>query len=136
MTSKVTFINKDKTRFYATLKQRVDAYFTEHNISQHANGAMIFKTIFMLGLYFAPYFIIMTGVAPLWAMWLCTVIMGLGLAGIGMSVMHDANHGAYSANDIVNKVVGWSLNLVGGDANNWKIQHNVLVWKYRNWKIS
>src|ERR1051325_4793889 len=113
MNTKLTFINKDKTRFYSTLKQRVDRYFTERNISQHANGAMVFKTIFMLSLYFIPYFIIMFEIPSLWGMWSCTVMMGLGLAGIGMSIMHDANHGAYSSNDRVNKILGWSLNLVG-----------------------
>ncbi len=132
MNAKITFINKDKSRFYGTLKQRVDNYFTENNISQHANGAMIFKTAFMLSLYFIPYFIIMSATLPLWGMWLCTVTMGLGLAGIGMSVMHDANHGAYSSSETVNKIMGWTLNLVGGDANNWKIQHNVLHHTYTN----
>jgi len=132
MNTKVTFVNKDQTKFYSTLKQRVDAYFSENNISPHANGAMVIKTVFMLCLYFIPYALILSGMLPLWGMWLCTLVMGLGLAGIGMSVMHDANHGAYSSVEKVNKIMGWSLNLVGGDANNWKIQHNILHHTYTN----
>ncbi len=132
MAQKVTFVNKDKTKFYATLKQRVDEYFTGNNISPHANGAMVFKTIFMLSLYFIPYFIIMTLPISVGMMWLCTAVMGLGLAGIGMSVMHDANHGAYSDKETVNTILGYTLNLVGGDANNWKVQHNILHHTYTN----
>lgn len=132
MKQKVKFINKDKTQFFSTLKERVDAYFVENNISQHANAAMIFKTIFMVSLYFIPFALIMTQSVSIWGMLLCTALMGLGLAGIGMSVMHDANHGAYSANPRVNKFVGYILNIVGGDVNNWIVQHNILHHTYTN----
>ena len=59
-------------------------------------------------------------------------VTGVFLAGIGMSVMHDANHGAYSSNDTVNRWVGYSLNLLGGMVMNWKMQHNVLHHTYTN----
>jgi linoleoyl-CoA desaturase len=46
--------------------------------------------------------------------------------------MHDANHGAYSKNEKVNFWVGRVVNLVGGFAPTWKIQHNVLHHTYTN----
>lgn len=132
MKKKVKFVNKDKTKFFDTLKERVDQYFIDNNISQHANASMVFKTIFMLCLYFVPYALIITDSLNLLGMWICSLIMGLGLAGIGMSVMHDANHGAYSANPLVNRIVGLTLTLVGGDDKNWKTQHNILHHTYTN----
>lgn len=132
MKQKVKFINKDKTQFYNTLKERVDQYFVDNNISQHANFAMVFKTIVMLSLYFVPYVLIMTQGYSLFTMWICSLIMGLGLAGIGMGVMHDANHGAYSSNQFVNKMVALSLTFVGGDNKNWITQHNILHHTYTN----
>lgn len=132
MKQKVKFVNKDKTRFFDTLKERVDLYFVENNISQHANSTMVFKTIFMLSLYFVPFALILSGVLGLAGMWICCLIMGLGLAGIGMSVMHDANHGAYSSNPLMNKVISFSLTIVGGDNKNWKTQHNILHHTYTN----
>lgn len=132
MKPKIKFINKDKTQFYNTLKARVDNYFIENNISQHANASMVFKTIVMLSLYFVPYFLIMTQGYSSLVMWLCSAIMGLGLAGIGMSVMHDANHDAYSSNPQINKLIAFSLTLVGGDNRNWRTQHNVLHHTYTN----
>ena len=132
MRTKIKFTNKDKTQFYNTLKERVDSYFTENNISQHANATMVFKTIFMLSLYFVPYVLIMTQGYSLLGMWVCSLVMGLGLAGIGMSVMHDANHGAYSSSASVNQFISLSLSIVGGDNKNWKTQHNVLHHTYTN----
>jgi linoleoyl-CoA desaturase len=58
--------------------------------------------------------------------------MGFGMAGIGLAIMHDANHGSYSKNAKVNKIMGYLINFVGGSATNWKIQHNVLHHSYTN----
>ncbi len=132
MKPKIKFINKDKTQFFNVLKQRVDDYFIENKISQHANGMMIFKSVFMLSLYFVPYAFFVSGVAVGAWFWLCWSLMGLGLAGIGMSVMHDANHGAYSSSNFVNKMMGYTVSLVGADVNNWKTQHNILHHTYTN----
>ena len=132
MKQKIKFINKDKTQFYNILKARVDNYFIENKISQNANPNMVFKTIVMLSLYFVPYALIMTNTFSTPLLWLCYAVMGLGLAGIGMSVMHDANHDAYSSNQFVNKLVAQSLTIVGGDNRNWRTQHNILHHTYTN----
>ncbi|MEC8969299.1 MAG: acyl-CoA desaturase [Bacteroidota bacterium] len=94
---------------------------------------MVFKTIFMLSLFFVPFIFILINPFPYWwfsiLMW---SLMGLGMAGIGLSVMHDANHGAYSKNPKINKALGYCLNLIGGYDLNWRIQHNVLHHTYTN----
>src|SRR6185295_2243717 len=113
--------------FYATLSQRVNNYFKANNISRNANGEMVVKTIFMLSLLIIPYTIALTGlVTAFWGYLILCALMGLGTAGIGLSIMHDANHGAYSQKPWINNIMGYSLNLVGANAFNWKIQHNVL----------
>jgi linoleoyl-CoA desaturase len=58
--------------------------------------------------------------------------MGTGVAGIGLAVMHDANHGAYSNKAWINNFIGYSLNMVGGNAFNWRVQHNVLHHTFTN----
>jgi len=84
-----------KADFFTTLSQRVNAYFKTNNIERTANTEMIVKTVFMFFLYFVPYFILISGVVPtLWGMLGLCLVMGLGKAGIGLSVMHDANHGS------------------------------------------
>ena len=120
-------------QFFATATQRVNQYFKENNISKHANTEMVIKTIFMLSLFLVPYFLLLTGVVyGTLGMILTAIVMGLGMAGIGLSIMHDANHGAYSSKTWVNDLMGMTLNLVGGHAFNWKVQHNVLHHTYTN----
>jgi linoleoyl-CoA desaturase len=127
------FNKKDQPDFFKVLNNRVNLYFKEKGISKKANLEMVIKTIFMLSLYFVPLCFLLFGViTSFWTMMLMWSIMGLGMAGIGLSVMHDANHGSYSKNEFVNKMVGFVINFMGAFHATWKIQHNVLHHSFTN----
>jgi linoleoyl-CoA desaturase len=128
----IKFISPEKSLFFPTLKKRVDQYFTQNNLSRHANSTMIIKSTVFIGGYILPFIALLVfhpALGPSLALW---AIMGFCLAGIGMSVMHDANHNAYSSSDKINYLMGHSLNLIGGSVFNWKLQHNVLHHMYTN----
>ncbi len=129
----IRFNHKDRPDFHKVLRKRVNKHFKDNNISKYANTNMVLKTIFMISLYLIPFVLMLTVFnSSVWgslAMWF---LMSLGLAGIGLSVMHDANHGAYSKNQNVNKALGYLLNILGGSDLNWRIQHNVLHHTYTN----
>lgn len=128
----IKFGNENR-EFFIALNKRVNEYFRSNNIERHANTEMVIKTFAMAALYFVPYALVISGiVVNLYAILALVVVMGLGLAGIGLSVMHDANHGAYSRNTSVNNFIGYSLNLLGASSFNWKVQHNVLHHTYTN----
>lgn len=127
------FSGSSGEEFVKVLNKRVRNYFKENNISRNANASMVVKTIFMLSLYFVPYFLMIFGVVTnIWLIALMWVLMGFGMAGIGLSIMHDANHGAYSEKKYVNNILGRVLIFLGGYAPNWKLQHNVLHHTYTN----
>lgn len=129
---KVTFNNRQNRDFAETVKSRVHEYFRENKISTHANTQMITKTVILISLYVASYLLIMTAGFPIWAMWLLTVVMGVGMAGIGFSVSHDALHGAYSENKRVNDILGLTFDMLGANGYIWKITHNVVHHTYTN----
>ncbi len=128
----VRFNHKDRPQFYPTLKARVDQYFIDNKLSPNYNATMVVKTVVMLTAYFLPFALLLAfqpsfGVSmALWS------VMGLAIAGVGMSVMHDANHGAYSSNETVNYLLGHTLNFLGGSVFNWKLQHNIQHHTYTN----
>ena len=133
MTLKSITFSRTKLDFTAALNKRVNEYFKTKGISRHGNAEMVLKTIFMFLMYFGPYGLIIAGVitSPLLLV-VSVLIMSIGLSGIGLSVMHDANHGAYSNKAWINNTLGYSLNLVGANAFNWKMQHNVMHHTYTN----
>ena len=130
----VRFDNPAEHRlFHQTLTKRVNRYFRMYKVPKHANAMMVFKTVFMYSLYLVPFVLMLTGVFTGWLGWaIGYVMMGFGVAGIGLSIMHDANHGSYSKNPTINRILGYSLNIVGGAAFTWKVQHNVLHHTYTN----
>jgi len=128
----VKFVPKDKSPFFTVLKTRVDKYFNDNGMSKHANATMVIKTMVLLTGYILPFVALLYFTPSLGFSMMLWFIMGLSLAGIGMSVMHDANHGAYSSNKTVNFLMGHTLNLVGGSVFNWKLQHNILHHTYTN----
>ncbi len=129
----IKFDKNHSSEFIKELRSSIDDYFKKNKISRFGNANMVFKTIFMFSLYYIPYGFAVSGVVSNpWLYWMLWILMGVGMAGIGLSVMHDANHGAYSKNKLVNKLLGLSLNFLGGSAKNWKIQHNRLHHTYTN----
>ncbi len=128
----VKFSQDTNVEFYKELKKRVNSYFKTNNISKYGNTNMVVKTIFMVSLYLVPYLLILTIADSTWLALLLWSIAGFGMAGIGLSVMHDANHGSYSRFNFVNRSLGYMANLVGGSDLNWRIQHNVLHHTYTN----
>ncbi len=129
----VKFAKTKRDDFGAVLNKRVRAYFKDNNISRHANVTMVIKTIVVFALYLVPYVVMLTGgFTSFWPVLGLWVIMALGMGGIGFSVMHDANHGAYSKHAWVNKLLSHSLDILGGSPINWQVQHNVLHHSFTN----
>lgn len=128
----VKFVSKDKTNFAAVLKKRVDNYFKENGISKYANTTLYIKTVVLLLAYAIPFAVILLVQPPFVAALALWIVMGFAVAGLGMSVMHDANHGAYAENKTANLIMARVLNLLGGSTVNWKLQHNILHHTYTN----
>ena len=127
------FNRQSNTEFYKTLKSRVNDYFVSNHIERTANAEMITKTTVLIALYFIPFVFIISGlVTSVWAILGLWLAMGIGAVGIGFSVMHDANHGAYSKNESVNRFFGGFINILGINSSIWKYQHNVLHHSFTN----
>ena len=84
--------DKSKSLFVKTLKKRVDEYFKSNKISKYANFSMYLKSISLILFYFGSYTTLYFYNESYYSIFLW-FMMGIGMAGIGMSVMHDANHG-------------------------------------------
>lgn len=130
----VRFAPKSGEGFYDTLKKNIDEYFKTNQLSQDGNSTIVAKTVVMLLLFFVPNAVIISGLAAssYWLFYAMWFMMGVGMIGIGCSVHHDSNHGSYSDNKTVNKVIGDIVNVVGGYDVTWRIQHNILHHTYTN----
>jgi linoleoyl-CoA desaturase len=130
--STITFSRKDSAKFFKTLNSRVNSYFKDNKIKRSGNWKLWLKTVVMFSIFLVPYFLMLTIEMPGWLQILFTVVMGVGMAGVGMNVMHDGNHGSFSNKPWVNNIMGGSIYILAGNVYNWKVQHNVLHHTYTN----
>src|ERR1041384_1769005 len=128
----VRFQPKNKRQFAVALRKNVYSYFKENKVSAKGNSSMIAKAVIMLAIYLVPFILMLTVPMAGWTIFPVTILMGIGMAGIGMSVMHDAVHGSFSRYGWVNKLFGNTMYLLGGNVMTWKVQHNMLHHTYTN----
>src|SRR6267154_1675578 len=116
--------------FHADLKRRVEAYFSGR--TPHGGWHMRVKTAVLLawlgGTWAVAMFVPVSGAQAA----LLAVSVGLAMAGVGFSVMHDANHGSYSKDPRVNRVLSFTLDLLGASSHLWRQKHNILHHTYTN----
>jgi linoleoyl-CoA desaturase len=129
---KVKFNGTNKNEFYSDVKNQVNDYFRTNNLSKNANGEMIAKTVFFLGSFVGLYILIVFGDFSLLVKLLMTVLFGMVQAFVGFNVGHDAIHGSYSTNKTLNKILGFSYNMIGANAYVWSITHNVVHHTFTN----
>jgi len=127
----VTFNTKEHP-FFDELKKRVDNYFEQNKLNRTGNWKIYLKSAILLtaaaGLYTTLVFFTP---GTLVSLLLCGVL-GITLAGIGFNVMHDGAHGSFSKRTWVNNLMGYSLNVMGGDVHLWKTKHNMIHHSFTN----
>jgi linoleoyl-CoA desaturase len=131
-TNRIRFANKDAQAFVKEVRSRAADHFRTTGQSRHATPSVVLKTVIMLATTFGSYALIMTGLLSLPQMWALTFLMGVGMAGVGFNVSHDALHGAYSSHPWINRLLGFSFDVVGANGYMWKITHNVVHHTYTN----
>lgn len=64
--------------------------------------------------------------------WQVSAILGFIFASIGLTIQHDANHGAFSKNPTINNILGYTLDIMGRSSFMWRLHHNVGHHIYTN----
>jgi len=131
---KIKFVrqNSKEREFAYEVRKRVRSYFKDNNKSIYGNFNMYLKSVVILGVYLVPFIMLLTMPVSPWTALVLAVIMGIGEAGVGMSIMHDGVHHAYSSKKWVNNLASSTMFLLGSNIFNWKIQHNIKHHTFTN----
>src|ERR1700753_3398314 len=80
--------------FNADLQRGVEAYFEAAGRARHGGFPLVVKIVAMLFWLAASWAVAVFVRVPASCEVLLTISTALAMAGVGFSVMHDANHGA------------------------------------------
>ena len=121
------------TGFHAALKTGAASYFDRTGRPRAGGRAMHVKTAIIAAWFAASYGLLLAwGDTSGWLAAALTLSLALAMAGIGFSIMHDANHGAYSRSPRVNHAWGLALDFIGASSYLWRRKHNVQHHTFAN----
>jgi hypothetical protein len=117
--------------FYTTLKTRVVQRLEERGLSTRGSSEIWIKALFLLiGFWTCLYYMI---VSEDYTVALASSVgMGTFAAFVGTCIQHDGNHGAFAKSKVLNKLSGWTLDMIGASAFTWEIQHMLGHHPYTN----
>ena len=118
------FSRKESQEFFYTLNKRVNQYFKDNKVAKTGNWKLYLKSVVMFTLLIAPFVLILSLNISDWYKLLLAVVVGVGMAGVGMNVMHDGNHGSFSKYPWINKLMGSSIYILAGNVFNWDCWEN------------
>ena len=127
---KLKFSRSD--RFIRELRHRVDAYFEQTGKPRRDCPQMYFKTSVILAWFFGAYLLLLFFAASWWTAVPLAIVVGLATAAVGFNIQHDGGHKAYSNHKWVNKIMGLSIELIGGSSYLWDWKHNSIHHTYTN----
>ena len=115
----------DRGAFSRDLESSANAYFADLGEGRRDMPRMYLKAAMILA-WFVGSWVFLTFIARNgWQATLGAVSLGLSVAGVGMGVQHDANHGAFSRHGWVNRVFSSTLDVMGVSSLVWRAKHNV-----------
>jgi linoleoyl-CoA desaturase len=124
---------KSGVNFLSVLRKNVNTYFAENHISPYGNFELYLKTGILLGLLSGNFILQISGLlTSFWPLFASYFLQGVTFALIGFNVMHDGSHFSYSGNPVVNKLMAYSLNFLGGNSSFWHYKHVVNHHTYTN----
>ncbi|MDX6556705.1 MAG: linoleoyl-CoA desaturase [Miltoncostaeaceae bacterium] len=118
--------------FYAELRERVHHLLADPARARRAQRAIYAKSIVMVVWAIGSWIALVLVAQTWWQAGAAAVSLGLGLAGVGFNITHDANHGSYSPHRRLNRALSWTMDLIGASSYVWRIKHNVVHHTYTN----
>jgi len=118
--------------FQIELRRRVDEFMRRTGRPSRDSGRMYFKALIILAAFALFYCALVFLAVGWWQGLLLAVGLGVAAAGIGMNIMHDGGHGAFSKYPWVNRLAALTLDVIGGSSYIWHWKHGIYHHTYTN----
>jgi linoleoyl-CoA desaturase len=112
-----------KGDFFATISERVNAYFVSNAISKKTNGFGIFKAILLCLIFAGLYSTVLLANGNNTLLLVSFTLIGFIQICIVLNLGHEGVHGTFSNNRWVNQLICYSFDLLGSSGYMWKMRH-------------
>jgi linoleoyl-CoA desaturase len=118
--------------FHAALKGAADAALLEQGVPAHGGTRILVKAVVILTLLVCSYVGLVFWAEAWWEVALMAFLLSQAIVLVGFNVMHDGGHGSFSSRPWVNRLMGRSLDLIGGSVTLWRVKHSILHHTFTN----
>ena len=119
-------------RFQKELRLRVDEYFQNTGRRKRDCWQMYLKTAIFLACLVTSYVLLVFVAQTLWLGLALAMMVSLCVAAVGFNIQHDGGHRAYSEHLWLNRLMAWTLDLMGSSSIYWHWKHTVIHHRYVN----
>jgi linoleoyl-CoA desaturase len=109
--------------FRRDVDQRVNELLADERLVRRAYGLLWAKAFVVLVWAAASYGVLVFVANDAVEALAASLSLGLAAAGVGFTIMHDANHRAFAPSRGVNRLMALSLDLIGGSSYVWSAKH-------------
>jgi len=111
------------SKFYLTMKQKVENYFVDNKLDPRPLSEMLFRTVFLMSIVFSFHYLSVITTIPLFRI-LCAVIVGAACALLSFMPVHEGSHASTSNSPLVWRLLGAVHDFVNGAGfYTWLHQH-------------
>lgn len=121
---KIKFLNQHGEDFLTAVRRKVDLYFKQTGKSRSATWEHHVKVVLMFVGWIALYTTILDQTFSPPILLVLAMVLGMLTGILGINISHDAAHGSYSSYPKLNKVLGYTYDLIGLSSYIWRITHN------------
>ncbi len=121
-----------RSEFRKELHARVNAYLAACGERVRAPLAMYRKSVVIVAWLAVSYVGLVYFAANWWEAAVCAASLAAAAAGLSFNVPHDASHGSYSGNPVMNRAMAFAFDLMGASSYVWHWKHNVLHHGFTN----
>lgn len=118
--------------FQVELHRRVEQHFAATGKFQRDCPRMYLKTGLILGSFLTSYVLLVFFSSSWMSALPLALVLAVSTAAIGFNIQHDAGHKAYSNVGWINKLMSWTIDIVGGSSYMWHWKHGVFHHTYTN----
>ncbi|BDA41024.1 Acyl-lipid (8-3)-desaturase [Coccomyxa sp. Obi] len=118
--------------FYEVLKRRVEKFFRGNEINPRTSLDWRLKSVLILVSFAASFYATFFGFQSFAASALCACWLGVSMGQVGISIVHDVNHGSGLSTATSRYVLGAIVDLIGVSSFMWRQQHVVGHHAYTN----